>query len=87
MLTTFDGHLFRIQKILPSFLIQLGGNIVEVDFEVVDPPLDYNLLLGSNWTYAMTTFVSSIFRTLSFPHEGKIVTIDQLSILHADHNA
>jgi hypothetical protein len=50
---------------------------VEVDVEVVNAPLDYNLLLGCNWTYAMKTVVSSIFLTLYFPHEGKIVTIDQ----------
>jgi hypothetical protein len=50
-----------------------------VEVEVVDAPLDYNLLLGRNWTYAMITVVSSVFRTLCFPYEGKIVTIDQLS--------
>jgi hypothetical protein len=60
---------------------------VEVDVEVVDAPLDCNLLLGSNWTYAMTTVVSSVFCTLCFPHEGKIVTIDQLSFLHTIPNA
>jgi hypothetical protein len=26
-----------------------------VEVEVVDTPLDYNLLLGRSWTYAMTT--------------------------------
>jgi hypothetical protein len=35
----------------------------------------------------MTTVVSSIFRTLCFPHEGKIVTIHQLSYVHASPNA
>jgi hypothetical protein len=59
---------------------------VEVDVEVVDAPLDYNLLLGRNWTYAMTAVVSFIFRTLCFPHEGKVVTIDQLSFEHASPN-
>jgi hypothetical protein len=38
--------------------------MVEVDVEVVDAPLDYNLLLGHNWTNDMTTIVSSIFHTL-----------------------
>jgi hypothetical protein len=63
-------------SILPTFPVQLGGKIMEVDVEVVDAPLDYNLLLGHNWTYAMTIVVSSIFHTLCFPHDGKIVTID-----------
>jgi hypothetical protein len=60
---------------------------MEVDVEVVNAPLGYNLLLGRNWTYAMTTVMLSIFCTLCFPQEGKIVTIDQLSFVHASPNA
>jgi hypothetical protein len=56
---------------------------VEVDVEVVDAPLDYNLLLGCNWTYSMTMFMLSIFHTLCFPHEWKVMVIDQLSFEHA----
>jgi hypothetical protein len=76
MLTTFDGRYFCPHDILPTFLVQLGGKTMEVDVEVVDAPLDYKLLLGCNWTYAMTAVVSSVFHTLCFPHVGKIVTID-----------
>jgi hypothetical protein len=75
MLTTFDGHSFQPHRILPAFPIQLGGKTMEVDVEVVDAPLNYNLLLGCNWTYVMTTVMSSIFRTLCFPHEGKIMRL------------
>jgi hypothetical protein len=50
-----------------------------VEVEVVDAPLDYNLLLGRSWTYAMQVVVATFFRVLLFPHEGRIVTIDQLS--------
>ena len=60
---------------------------MEVDVEVVDAPLDYNLLLGHNWTYAMIVFMSTFFGTLCFPHERKIVMIDQLSFAHASPNA
>ena len=87
MLTAFDSHCFRPHGILPSFLVQLGGNTVEVDVEVVDVHLDYNLLLGHNWTYAMTITVSSVFCTLCFPHDGKIMMINQLSFLYASLNA
>jgi hypothetical protein len=76
MLISFDSHSFHPHGILPSFPVQLGGKIVEVDFEVVDTTLDYNLLLGCNWNYAMNAFISFIFCTLCFPHDGKIVTID-----------
>jgi hypothetical protein len=50
-------------------------------------PLDYNLLLGRNWTYAMIVIMSSVFRTLYFPHEGKIVMIDQFSFAFFIPNA
>jgi hypothetical protein len=46
MLTTFDGHSFRPHGILPAFPVQLGGNTMEVKVEVVDAPLNYNILLG-----------------------------------------
>jgi hypothetical protein len=55
---------------------------MDIEVEVVDTPLDYNLLLGHNWTYAMTTIVSLMFRILCFPQEGNIVMIDQLYFLH-----
>jgi hypothetical protein len=58
MLTSFDGHSFHPHGILPAFPVQLGGKTVEVEVEVVDAPLDYNLLLGCNWTYAMVIVVS-----------------------------
>jgi hypothetical protein len=87
MLTAFDGHSFFPHGILPAFLVQLGGKTVEVEVEVVDAPLDYNLLLGCNWTYAMVIVVSSIFHTLCFPHQGDIVTIDQLSFAYSSPNA
>jgi hypothetical protein len=56
----------------------LGSKTVTVDVKVVDAPLDYNLLLGRSWFYAMTVVASSVFRCVQFPHQGKIVTIDQL---------
>jgi hypothetical protein len=45
LLTTFDGHSFRPHGIIPSFPMQLGGKTVCVEVEVVDAPLDYNLLV------------------------------------------
>jgi hypothetical protein len=86
MLTTFDGRSFRPHNIIPSFLVQLG-KMVEVGVEVVDAPLNYNLLLGCNWTYTMTAIISSISRTLCFPHNGKIMAIDQFSFAYASPSA
>jgi hypothetical protein len=87
MLTAFDDHSFRPHGILPAFLVQLGGKREEVEVEVVDAPLNYNLLLGCNWTYAMVIVISSIFCTICFPHQGEIVMIDQLSFVYSSLNA
>jgi hypothetical protein len=62
----------------------LGSKIVTVDVKVVDAPLDYNLLLGRSWFYAMTVVALSVFRCVQFPHQGKIVTVDQLDICTPD---
>jgi hypothetical protein len=79
LLTAFDGHSFQPHGIVPSFTMQLGGKTMCVKVEVVDAPLNYNLLLGQSWTYAMKVMVATVFWVLLFPHEGRIVTIDQLS--------
>jgi hypothetical protein len=48
MLTVYDSHSFHPHGILPTFSVQLGGKMVEVEVEVVDVPLDYNLSLALN---------------------------------------
>jgi hypothetical protein len=84
LLTAFDGRSFCPHGIVPSFPMQLGGKTMCVEVEVVDAPLDYNLLLGRSWTYAMQVVVATVFWVLLFPHEGRIVTIDQLSFSRPD---
>jgi hypothetical protein len=84
LLTTFSGLSFRPHGIIPSFPVQLGGKTVCVEVEVVDAQLDYNILLGRSWTYSMQAVVAIVFWVLLFPHEDRIVTIDQLSFSHPD---
>jgi hypothetical protein len=62
----------------------LGSKTITIDVEVVDAPLNYNLLLGRSWFYAMTVVASSVFQCAQFPHQGKIVTIDQLDFCTPD---
>jgi hypothetical protein len=83
-LTTLDGRSFIPHGIIPSFPVQLGGKTMCVEFEVIDAPFDYNLLLGRSWNYAMHVVVTTIFWLLLFPHQGRIVTIDQLSFSRPD---
>ena len=56
-----------------------------VEVEVIDVPLDYNFLLGRSWNYAMSAFAFAIFRVVVFPHEGKLVTVDQLNFTRKGH--
>ena len=79
MLTVFDGRSFRLHGILPSLKVRLGGKTVVIEVEVVDVPLDYNLLLGRNWMYNMQSIASSLFCIVCFPFNRKIVTIDQMT--------
>ena len=64
MLNSFDGRYFRSHGIIPSLEVQLGGKTVLIEVNVVDAPLEYNLLLGCNWIYNMREFVSSLFRII-----------------------
>ena len=57
-------------------MVHLGGKTIAIEVEVVDAPLEYNLLLGSNWMYHMQAVASSLFHVVWFPFNGKIVTID-----------
>ena len=45
-LKAFDERGFQPHGLLPTLSIELGGNIVSIQVEVVDAPLDYNMLLG-----------------------------------------
>ena len=53
---------------------------------VVQGPLDFNLLLGRDYVYAMKAIVSTLFRVIHFPHDGNIATIDRLSFVTPDHH-
>jgi hypothetical protein len=46
MLKSFDGHVFKPHGIVPTFLVTLRDKTVTVEVEVVNAPIDYNLLLG-----------------------------------------
>ena len=80
-LLAFNRGTIQPLRILPRFPITLGGKIVYLNLMVIPIPFDYNLLLGCDYVYDMGAKISTLFRVMCFPHEGKIVTIDQLSFL------
>ena len=75
LLTKFDGHSHRLYRIIPAFPICVGGKVVNIEVEVIDANLDYNLLLGRNWVYEMDVVVSTLFHVIFFPHERKLLRL------------
>jgi len=57
-----------------------------VEVEIVYANLDYNLLLGRNWVYAMVSIVSYLFHIICIPHEWIIFMIDHFSYSPNDPN-
>jgi hypothetical protein len=83
-LKAFNGSGFKPYGVLPSLPITLEGKMVNVEVEVFDAPLDYNLLLGRSWIDSMHAVVSTLFCIVHFPHQGKVVTVDQLAFFNSD---
>ena len=72
--------------ILPHFPITLEEKTVCIDVMVVQGPLYFNMILKHDYVYAMKDLVSTLFKVMHFPHDGNIVTIDQLSFVTPDHH-
>jgi hypothetical protein len=83
-LLVFNRRTSQPLGTLPQFPVTLGGKTVFIDVMVVRDPLDFALLLGQDYVYSMKAIVSTLFRVISFPHDGRIVTIDQLSFIGPD---
>jgi hypothetical protein len=83
-LLAFNRRTSQPLGTLPQFPITLGGKTVFIDVMVVQDPLDFSLLLGRDYVYVMKAIVSTLFHVISFPHDGRIVTIDQLSFIDPD---
>jgi hypothetical protein len=84
LLIIFYGQYFIPHEIIPSFPMQLEGKTMCFEVEVVDAPLDDNILLGWSWNYTVIVVLSTDFWVLCFPHEGQIVIVDHLSFSHLD---
>jgi hypothetical protein len=85
-LRAYDGRPTSSKGIYQNVPIELGGKTILIDIEVIDAQLDYNILFGHNYMYAMKAIDSSMFHTMMFPHNGKIVTIDQLTHYEPNHS-
>ena len=71
----FDKGTNRPLGILLILPITLRGKTIYLNVMVVQGPLNYNLLLGRDYIYSMGAIVSSLFRVMCFPHEGRVVQL------------
>jgi hypothetical protein len=83
-LFAFNRRTSHPLGILLQFPITLGGKTIFIDVMVVQDPLDFDLLLGRDYVYAMKAIVSTLFHVIYFLHNGRMVTIDQLSFVGHD---
>jgi hypothetical protein len=80
-LLAFNRRTSQPLGTLPQFPVTLGGKTVFIDVMVVQDPLYFYLLFRRDYVYAMKAIVSTLFHVISFPHDGRMVTIDQLSFI------
>jgi hypothetical protein len=80
-LLAFNRRTNHLLGVLPQFLVTLGGKIFVIDVMVFHDPLDFDLLLGRDYVYAMKAIVSTLFRVIYLSHDGRVVTIGQLSFI------
>jgi hypothetical protein len=79
-LLDYDRHPSEYLGILPQFPISLGGNIFLVDVIVVQGLLDFNMLLGRDYVYAMNIVVSTLFWVICIS-----LTMEVLSLSTSRH--
>jgi hypothetical protein len=53
----FNGTSFKPYDVLHSLSITLEYKVINIEVEVFDAPLDYNLLLGRSWIDSMHVVV------------------------------
>lgn len=78
-LRAYDERPCALVGLYQDVLVQPADKTILTDKEVLDAQLDYNILLGRSYMYEMKAVTSSVFRVMIFPHDRKIVTIDQLT--------
>lgn len=60
------------------------GKTISIEVEVVDAPIEYNLLLERTWFYEIKVVIFYLFYVMCFHHLWKFVTIDSLDYCTLD---
>jgi hypothetical protein len=75
----YEGLPSSPEGIFQNVPIELGGKTILINIKVINALLDYTILFGRSYMYAMKALASFVFHTMMFPHNGNIITIDQVS--------
>jgi hypothetical protein len=86
-LRAYDGRPSSPEGLFQNVPVELRGKTILIDIEVIDVTLNYNILFGRSYMYDMKAVASSVFWTIMFPHNGKIVTVDQVSYYEPNPSA
>ena len=75
-LRAYDGWPSTPIGLFQNVPVCLAGKMVHIDIEVLDTHLDYNILLGWSYMYAMSAITSFVFRIMMLPYEDQIIIVD-----------
>ena len=67
-LLAFDRRTCIALGTIAQTPVSLGGKTVLVDFMVMEDPLDFNMILGRDYVYAIQAVVSTFFHVMYFNH-------------------
>lgn len=85
-LLNFNRTISEPLGILPKLPITMEGKIVCIDLMVFQGQLDFDFILLKDYVYVMKVVISNLVHMMSFPHNGNIVTVDQLSYIDLSSN-
>jgi hypothetical protein len=85
-LRAYDSQSSSPKGIFQNVPIELGGKTILIKIKFINSPLDYNIFFRRSYMYAMKVVASYVLRMMMFPHNGKIVTINQITHYEPNHS-
>ena len=80
-LTAYSSHLvsFEGKMVIPKrqirLLVQIGTDVVEVDFIVVDAFSPYTAIMGKPWLHTLGAVSSTLHQKVKYPFENQVLEI------------
>ena len=73
-LVSFEGRMV-IPKGQIRLPVQIGMDVVEVDFIVVDVFSPYIAIMGRSWLYTLRAVLSTLYQKVKYPSGGQVLEI------------